>query len=46
MKQVFIVIAGMLVAAARARAEQVMCTRAEARTHQAEVYSANAGGWN
>jgi hypothetical protein len=46
MKQVLIAVAGLLVAAAKARAEHVMRTQADARIQRDEVYSANAGGWN
>jgi hypothetical protein len=46
MKQVLIAIAGKLMDAARARAEQVMRTGAEARIPRDEVYASNAGGWN
>jgi uncharacterized MAPEG superfamily protein len=46
MKRILIAIAGMLLAAARARADQVMRTHAEPRTPRDEVYTSNAGGWN
>lgn len=46
MKQMLNTIARMLVAAARARAEHVSRTLADARLSRNEVYRANAGGWN
>jgi hypothetical protein len=46
MKQVWMAVAGILVAAARGRAEQVMRMQAEAGVHKNEDYRSNAGGWN
>lgn len=46
MRNTIISIAGLLLAAARLRAESIMLRCAEARVHQDKSYSSNAGGWN
>ena len=46
MKQVLNAVATLLMRAAHGRAEQVMQAQAQARTHGAEDYRSNAGGWN
>jgi hypothetical protein len=46
MKQLLFAIAGSLVAAANARARQIMRAQAEDRVRRNEDYTANAGGWN
>jgi hypothetical protein len=46
MKKIMIAIAGILLAAAKTRAEHVIRTHAGARIQKDEVYSSNAGGWN
>lgn len=44
MRNLIISIAGLLLAAARVRAECIM--HRGAHLHQEELYSSNAGGWN
>jgi hypothetical protein len=46
MQKLMIVVAGLLLAAARSRAEQVMHRVSAARVRQTDVYSSNMGGWN
>ncbi|MET0964051.1 MAG: hypothetical protein ABWY05_14735 [Noviherbaspirillum sp.] len=46
MHKLMIVIADILLAAARNRAEQVMHKVSTDRMRQADVYSSNMGGWN
>jgi hypothetical protein len=46
MKQIMTAIAGILLAAAKDRAECVLRTQAEARKSHDEEYRSNAGGWN
>ena len=46
MQNIMITIAGLLLAAARVRAESMMQRCADVRINRNEAYSSNAGGWN
>jgi hypothetical protein len=46
MQKIIVSIAGLLLAAARVRAECVMHRNARVPVQQDDLYSSNAGGWN